>query len=119
MKKIAALVLALVMVLSCGITGSATEFEKEDNRLISTENIEIKMIGWYIYRIKEKQKENHHEKISDTRDHGSPHALRVFLRLGRGREGQLNFRAGQHRRGNHRARGNRRSARKEHGRVRA
>lgn len=29
MKKIAALVLALVMVLSCGITGSATEFEKK------------------------------------------------------------------------------------------
>ena len=39
MKKIAALVLALVRVVSCGITGSATEFEKQDNRLITTENI--------------------------------------------------------------------------------
>ena len=61
MKKIAALVLALVMVLSCGITGSATEFEKEDNRLISTENIEIKMFDWYIYRIKGRKEEDHHE----------------------------------------------------------
>ena len=45
MKKIAGLVLGFVMVLSCGITGSATEFEKEDNRLISTENIEINGIS--------------------------------------------------------------------------
>ena len=40
---------------------------------------------------------------------------RVFLRLGRGREGQLNLRAGQHRRGNHRAGGNRRTSGKGHG----
>lgn len=45
MKKITALALALLMVLSCGITGSATELEIEDNRLISTENIEINGIS--------------------------------------------------------------------------
>lgn len=34
---------------------------------------------------------------------------------GGGREGQLNLRAGQHRRGNHRAGGNRRTSGKGHG----
>lgn len=45
MKKIAAFVLALTMVLSCSITGSAKEIKKGSARLISTENVKINGIS--------------------------------------------------------------------------